>query len=61
MAKNDPCCNIDVVPLIICNYFSVAAKNPPKTLCKNSPKNPQKSGAKIFCMDKNFCKALTKY
>ena len=26
-------------------------KSVPKTLCKNSPKNPQKPGAKIF--DKN--------
>jgi hypothetical protein len=48
MAKNDPCCNINVVPLIICNYFSVAAKNLPKTLCKNSPKTPQKSSKNLL-------------
>jgi hypothetical protein len=38
----------------MCNYFSVADKNLPKTLCKNSPKTPQKSSKKPQWVDKNL-------
>jgi hypothetical protein len=51
----------------MCNYKPVAAKNPPKTLCKNSPKIQQKTpkiwgknllhGQKLF---QSFNKILAK-
>ena len=54
-----PCCNIDVVPLIMPFEDPMSCqKSVPKTLCKNSPKNPQKSGAKI--QQKSFMISLTK-
>jgi len=45
MAKNNPCCNIDVVPLIMPFEDPMSCqKSVPKIWGKNSPKTSQKSG-----------------